>query len=153
MTFRERTPAPGQKGLCACSVLATLCHSHGYLHGAIHDEVMRQIARAAVHGHRTALSSSAILLVLLALCPPFSGARMASYYILRGIHYPNQQLLKSKQPVNLGWPWRLPPVLGNTVIWAEGRTLGSAHWAELLRLVCPSCKGTWWALPIAGQLG
>lgn len=60
---------------------------------------------------------------------------MASYYILRGIHYLNQQLLESKQPVNLGWPWQLPPVLGNTVIWAEGRALGSAHWAELLWLL------------------
>lgn len=78
---------------------------------------------------------------------------MASYYILRGIHYLNQQLLESKQPVNLGWPWQLPPVLGNTVIWAEGRNLGSAHWAELLWLVSPSCKGTWWVLPIGDQLG
>lgn len=78
---------------------------------------------------------------------------MASHYNLCGIHYPNQQLLESKQPVNLDWPWQLPPVLGNTVIRAEAHALGSAHWAELLWLVCPSSKSTWWALPTGGQLG
>lgn len=63
------------------------------------------------------------------------------HYVLCGINDPNQQLLESKQPVNLGWPRQLPPVIGNTVIWARGPALGSAHWAEPLWHVCVILQG------------
>lgn len=79
----------------------------------------------------------------------FSLGMIASYYILCGIHYPNQQLLESKQLVNLGQLGNCLLFLGNTVIWA----LGSAHWAESLWLVCHSCRGAQWALLTIASLG
>lgn len=47
--------------------------------------------------------------------------------------------MESKQPVNLGWPGQLPPVLGNTMIRAGGPTLASALWGRATP-ACPCCS-------------
>lgn len=91
--------------------------SHGDLHRTAHgDETGLPVCTAAALSFLLCCPSST-----LGTLPCFLWGGDGLFLYLRGIHYPNQQLLGSKQPGNLGWPWpwRSPPVPGNTVIWAE----------------------------------